>query len=90
MNAFGDVTLRVSVPDVWDTVQLRAPGNWTVARVKAEALSSALGQASIAADAYAVKYRGALVVDETQTVEALGVPDGAPLIVLRGHRRPVR
>jgi hypothetical protein len=81
--------LRVSVPEVWDTVHLAAAGDWTIERVKQEALAAALS-GSASPDRYVVKYRGALMLDEGATLSALGVPAGAALVVIRAHRRPVR
>ena len=52
------------------------------------ALRRALTRADV--DAHQVKFRGALVLDESRTLGDLGVPDGAPLIVLPARRRPVR
>jgi hypothetical protein len=41
-------------------------------------------------DEYQIKFRGALMIDETRTLAQLGVPDRAPMIVLPAHRQPVR
>ena len=81
--------VRVSVPDVWDVVQLAAVPDWTVAQLKAAALSVATGR-TLAPTEYLVKFRGAQVFDESVTLQALGVPDLASLIVLPARRRPVR
>ena len=42
------------------------------------------------ADDYIVKFRGALVLDESVSLGALGAGPNAPFIVLPAHRRPVR
>jgi len=81
--------LRVAVPDVWDTVEVTVTPDRTVAQLKAEALALATGR-TLQPDDYLVKFRGALVLDEAVTLEALGVPDSASLIVLPVRRRPVR
>jgi hypothetical protein len=85
----GPVRLRVTVHDAWDTVVLDADPSLTMAQVKAEALARATGRTLTSGD-YVVKYRGALVLDEQQTVGALALPSGAPLIVLPARRQPVR
>jgi hypothetical protein len=85
----GTLDLRVSVPDVWDIVRLCADDDWTVARLKQEALGQATGRQLRESD-YIVKFRGAQVFDETQSLNDLGVPDNAALIVLPARRRPVR
>lgn len=89
MTVAAPTTLRVSVTDVWDTVHVPARQDDTIATIKAEALRRATGRAVNEA-LYQVKYRGALILDERQTVAALGIPPDAPLIVLPARRRPVR
>jgi hypothetical protein len=81
--------VRVSVPDVWDVVPIRAAPDWTVERLKREALAAATGR-SLDAAAYLVKFRGARVLDEAATLASLGASDRAAFIVLPAHRRPVR
>jgi hypothetical protein len=81
--------LRVTVPEVWDHVELAAEPEWTVERVKREALASTTGRKPDGA-AFEVKFRGAKVLDESATLAALGVPDNAALIVLRIKREPVK
>ncbi len=83
------LTVRVWVPDVWDTVTIAASADWTVERLKAEALQAATGR-SPDPRGYRVKFRGGLVLDEQQTLDALDAPDRAPFIVLPARRHPVR
>ena len=83
------LTLRVSVPDVWDLVTVESAPDWTVERLKSEALAAALGGSPDAAR-YETKFRGGVVLDEGATLASLGVPNGAALIVLPARRRPVR
>ncbi len=83
------LTLRVSVPDVWDLVTVEAAPDWTVERLKSEALAAALGGSPDAAR-YETKFRGGIVLDEAATLASLAVPNGASLIVLPARRRPVR
>ncbi|MBI4419570.1 MAG: hypothetical protein HY560_01990 [Gemmatimonadetes bacterium] len=83
------MTIRVSVPDVWDTIELSVNPEQTVAQVKHEALRRAVGE-RVDPGQFVVKYRGGQVLDETQTLASLGVRDRAPLIVLPARRRPVR
>ncbi len=83
------LTLRVSVPDVWDLVTVEAAPDWTVQRLKSEALAAALGGSPDAAR-YETKFRGGLVLDDGATLGSLQVPNGASLIVLPARRRPVR
>lgn len=81
--------VRVSVTDVWDTVELTLTPESTVAELKVTALAKATGRAGDPAD-HVVKYRGALISDERQTLAGLGAPDRAPFIVLPARRQPVR
>jgi hypothetical protein len=83
------LSVRVSVTDVWDTVALRLAPESTVAQLKTAALARATGRPE-GPGPHVVKYRGALVADEGQTLAGLGVPDGAPFIVLPARRQPVR
>lgn len=81
--------VRVWVPDVWDIVSLEVSPEWTVARLKAEAFERATGRQP-PGDAYEVKFRGGLVLDESATLAALGAPHNASFIVLPANRRPAR
>lgn len=83
------MTVRVWVPEVWDIVRLEASPEWTIERLKAEALRQATGRVPDG-EAYEVKFRGALVLDESATLSGLGAPDNASFIVLHARRRPAR
>jgi hypothetical protein len=79
--------LRVMVHEVWDDIPLMVTAATTVREIKQRALTAARVVES--ADAFLVKFRGAELADEAQTVAQSGMPAGAPLIVLRRARRPV-
>ena len=81
------MNVRVWVTTVWDNVDLEVDKEWSVAAVKKAALRAAT-EKSLALDDYIVKFRGAEVFDETQSLSSLGVTDGAPMIVLPGRRQP--
>jgi hypothetical protein len=83
------VPVRVTVTDAWDEVTLALGPADTVADLKQEALRRVLGRA-VASEEYIVKFRGALVLDESQTPAALGAGPNSPFIVLPARRRPVR
>jgi hypothetical protein len=83
------LSVRVSVTDVWDTVELTLTPESTVAQLKAAALARATGR-SAGRGSQVVKYRGGLVANEGQTLAGLGVPNGAAFIVLPGRRQPAR
>lgn len=84
----GGLTVRVWVTDVWDHVSVPVTPEKTFAEVKAGVLAQTVGTQADPGE-YEMKYRGALVTDETQTLGTAAVPDGAPMIVLPVHRRPV-
>jgi hypothetical protein len=82
--------VRVMVMDAWDHVQVQVDDTTTVAQLKREALRAALKRPSLDDQEYVVKFRGAAVLDESQTVRALGAVPNAPFIVLPSRRHPVR
>ena len=83
------MNVRVQVIDVWDTIEVSVTGEVTFADLKATCLDRAIGR-KVDPSTYTIKFRGALVTDEDQTLGAADVPDGAPMIVLPAHRQPVR
>jgi hypothetical protein len=79
--------LRVMVQDAWDEIRLDLPAATTLAELKRRALDAA----RVVRDpgTYLLKFRGAELRDETQSLAEAGlVPNGA-LIVLPRRRRPV-
>jgi hypothetical protein len=82
-------TVRVTVVDTWLPLTLEAAPTETVAALKARALAACRISAAHAG-AYEVKHAGVLVRDETQSLSAAGIGDGAALVVLSRRRRPVR
>ena len=89
MTTGAQTTVRVWNTEVWDVVDVDVTPGSTFGDVKAACLAEALGRPVNPAD-YDLKYRGALVLDEGQTLAARDVPDGAPMVVLPARRRPVR
>jgi hypothetical protein len=81
--------VRVWNTEVWDVVEVEVKPGSTFGDVKVACLAEALGRSVDPAD-YDLKYRGGLVLDETQTLAARDVPDGAPMVVSPARRRPVR
>lgn len=82
-------TVRVWVTDMWDAVELPVTPGYTFAQVKSASLEEATGRRVDPSD-YAIKFRGTVVPDESETLDAAGVPNGAPMIVVPARRRPVR
>lgn len=83
-------TVRVMLPEVWDEVVVPVNGATTVAALKADALARARVRGHTDPDGRIVKFRGATVLDESQTLAALGAPPNAPFIILPRRRQPVR
>jgi hypothetical protein len=82
--------VRVMVTDAWDQVHVQVEDGTTVVQLKRDALRAALKHAQLPDQEYVVKYRGAAVLDESLTLEALGAGPNAPFIVLPARRLPVR
>ena len=81
--------LRVTSGDTWQSSDLAAQPDESVAAVKARVLAADRVPATRIAH-YEVKYGGALLRDESRSLASLGIGDGAALIVLPRRRRPVR
>lgn len=83
------IKMRVWVEDAWDLAVFDATPDWTVVQLKEHALRTAtMAQPDLAG--YEVKLRGALILDESETLGGLGVADLAPFTVMSKHRRAVR
>jgi putative intracellular protease/amidase len=82
-------TLRVEIPEVWDTVRVSAPPSEPVLSVKVMALAALMPDADYHED-FVVKLGGAEVLDENAPVADAGARDGSILLVTSRRRRPVR
>lgn len=80
--------VRVMVQDAWDQVDLTVSGSMSVGELKQKALG--LTHTDGSPDEFAVKFRGAEVFDEAQSLTQAGVVARASLIVVPRRRRPVR
>ena len=83
-----DLRVRVRVLDAWDDVVLHLPASVRVSEVKQRALDAA----HVTGDpgGFLVKFRGAVVRDESRTLAEERVPADGALIVMRARRTPVR
>ena len=81
--------VRVMVMPAWEHVSIQVDDATSVAQLKREAVRAALKTTAHAGE-YVVKFRGALVEDESVTLRAIGVVPNAPFIVLPARRQPVR
>jgi hypothetical protein len=83
------ITLRVQVPEVWDTVRIDAPPTTPVLVLKQRALETLLPGVEPAE--FVTKLRGFEVLDESASLSAAGVVSGSTLLVVTSRRRrPVR
>ena len=80
--------IRVRVHDSWEEVRLDLDAGTPMSDVKRQALAAARRPGD--PDRYAVKFRGASILDESASLEQAGVVRNAELIVLRRRRRAVR
>jgi len=90
VTAAGPYSVRVMVTPVWDQVSVPVESGTKVEEMKKRALAEATGRDDLSLPDYVVKFRGAQVLDETQTLGALGAGANAPFIVLPARRQPVR
>jgi hypothetical protein len=83
-----ELELRVKVLDVWNDVVLHLPSSTPISRLKQLALDAV----HITDDParFLVKFRGAELRDESRSLADERVPTDGALIVMRGHRTPVR
>ncbi len=84
----GPLPLRVMVEDVWDEIPLELPASTSLADVKRRALEAA--KVYHDPNGYALKFRGAELRDESQSLAEAGLVANGALIVLPRRRRPVR
>ncbi len=82
------ITVRVQVPEVWDTVRVDAPPDTPVLTVKERALETLMPGSDAAF--FVTKLRGFEVLDETASLSTAGVLNGSTLLVTSRRRRPVR
>ncbi len=83
------ITLRVQMPEVWDTVRVETQPTESVADVKAKALA-ALHPNDEPPHAFVMKLNGYEVLDEAVSVADAGAKDGSTFLLTYRRRRPVR
>jgi len=83
------ITLRVEMPEVWDTVRLEAPTTEPVSAIKAAALE-ALYPDGPSYDQFVMKINGYEVLDESVPLSQTGAFDGSTFLLTFRRRRPVR
>ena len=84
------ITLRVQIPEVWDTVRVEAPADTPVAVVKERALQALMPDESAHHADYFVKLAGWEVLDERVSLADAGIKQGSIFLLTNRRRRPVR
>jgi hypothetical protein len=82
------ITIRVEVPEVWDTVRLEAPPSTSVDAIRDVVLATLLPNAD--PNEYVIKLNGWEVLDESVTLSAAGAKNGSIFLCTGRRRRPVR
>jgi hypothetical protein len=83
------ITVRVQMPEVWDTVRIETPASEPAIALKAAALN-ALQPHGDAADAFVMKLNGFEVLDEGASLSDVGAKNGSTFLLTYRRRRPVR
>ena len=83
------ITLRVEMPEVWDTVRIVVSSREPLLTVKVRALEALFPEAELHSD-FVLKFRGWEILDEASPLGDLGIDNGAILLLTHRRRRPVR
>jgi hypothetical protein len=83
------ITVRVQMPEVWDSVRIEVPPDEPVLAVKVRALEALFPEAQFP-DEFVLKFRGFEVLDEHASVAETGAVDGSIYLLTHRRRRPVR
>jgi hypothetical protein len=83
------ITIRVEMPEVWDTVRFVVAPNEPVITVKQRALEALFPEAEMHAD-FVLKLRGWEILDEGAPLLEIGAVNGSILLLTHRRKRPVR
>ena len=83
------ITIRVEMPEVWDTVRFVALRTELVLTIKVRALEALYPEAQFHGD-FVLKFRGWEILDESASLADLQIGDGAILLITYRRRRPVK
>jgi hypothetical protein len=84
------ITVRVEMPEVWDTVRMHASPDEPVLTIKRRALAALYPGSELHDEDYVLKLQGWEVLDESASLAATGAVDGSIFLVTNRRRRPVR
>ena len=83
------ITIRVEMPEVWDTVRIVAVPREPLLTIKVRSLEALFPEAELHSD-FVVKFRGWEILDEASPLNDLGIENGSILLLTHRRRRPVR
>jgi hypothetical protein len=83
------LTIRVQLLEAWDAVKVIAEPSTPVATVKAQALTRLAPDVPLPGDVV-TKLGGFEIRDESQSLQAAGVKDGATLLLHFRRRQPIK
>ena len=83
------ITVRVEMPEVWDTVKAVVSPSEPVMGLKVAALQALFPTGALHED-FVLKLRGWDVLDENASLSAAGATDGSIFLLTHRRRRPVR
>lgn len=83
------ISIRVEMPEVWDTVAIVVAPKEPVISVKVRALEALCPEAAMHED-FVLKLRGWEILDQGAPLADVGVVDGSILLLTYRRKRPVR
>ena len=83
------ITVRVQVPEVWDTLRVEAPADTPVVVLKSRALEILMSDAPHH-EGFVTKLAGWEVLDESVSLAEAGAKPGSIFLVTSRRRHPVR
>jgi hypothetical protein len=83
------ITIRVEMPEVWDTVRVVVSPQEPIVAIKVRALEALYPDGEFHEE-FVLKLRGFEVLDENAPLSATGAIDGSCFLLTHRHRRPVR
>ncbi|MBC7674008.1 MAG: hypothetical protein H7247_16445 [Polaromonas sp.] len=83
------ITVRVEMPEVWDTVKAVVSPSQSVLALKTAALAALYPTGDPVGD-FVLKHQGWEVLDASVSLAAAGATDGSIFLLTHRRRRPVR
>ena len=83
------ISVRVEMPEVWDTVRAVVSPDERVIALKLRALDAMFPEGELHED-FVMKLRGWEVLDEQASLAAVGAVNGSIFLLTHRYRRPVR